>query len=75
VPACRILSTLSPSWWALSGSTLVMASVYLNIPQNELERSLTNNEPIPNDEGKKKLDDILNNTAEKTFRNLNMKNW
>jgi hypothetical protein len=41
-----------------------LATIYFNIPHNELERSLTNDESIPNDEGKKYLDDILNNLAE-----------
>jgi hypothetical protein len=41
-----------------------LAAIYFSIPQNELERSSTNNKSIPNDEGKKELNDILNNTPE-----------
>jgi hypothetical protein len=41
-----------------------LPAIYFNIPRNDLERSLTNNESIPNDEGKKELDDILNNSTQ-----------
>jgi hypothetical protein len=41
-----------------------LSAIYFSIPHNELGRSLTNNESIPNEEGKTKLDDILNNTLE-----------
>jgi hypothetical protein len=41
-----------------------LAAIYFSSPQNELERSSTNNKSIPNDEGKKELNDILNNTPE-----------
>jgi hypothetical protein len=41
-----------------------LASIYFNIPLNDLERSLNTDESIPNEEGKKELDDILNNSTE-----------
>jgi hypothetical protein len=41
-----------------------LAAIYFSIPQNEFERSSTNKKSTPNDEGKKELNDILNNTPE-----------
>jgi hypothetical protein len=39
-------------------------AIYFNITHNDLERIMTNDESIPNNEGKKELHDILNNSAE-----------